>query len=69
MQKLSHPNITKILEVIDDEDHDDMFLVLEYAAGGELFDRIVSNKKLEEPVAKFICFQSFLAIQYLHSHG
>ena len=34
MKQLDHPNVVKLFEVIDTEDT--LFLILEYAAGGEV---------------------------------
>ncbi len=38
MKKLRHPNMTKLHEVIDDAEHDKMFLVLELVTGGQVMD-------------------------------
>lgn len=35
MKLLNHPNIIKLFEIIDT--HDTLFLVMEYASGGEVF--------------------------------
>ena len=34
--QISHPNITKIFEIIDDENHDYMYIILELADLGQL---------------------------------
>ena len=34
--QISHPNITKIFEIIDDENHDYMYIILELADCGQL---------------------------------
>ncbi|RHY28300.1 hypothetical protein DYB32_006083 [Aphanomyces invadans] len=38
MKKLNHPNLTKLHEVIDDAEHDKMYLVLELVKGGQVMD-------------------------------
>ncbi|RHZ39214.1 hypothetical protein DYB26_001147, partial [Aphanomyces astaci] len=38
MKKLRHPNLTKLHEVIDDAEHDKMYLVLELVTGGQVMD-------------------------------
>lgn len=46
MKLLDHPNIVKVYEIIENEDR--IYLIMEYAAGGELFEYIVGKEKLEE---------------------
>lgn len=41
-------------------------LVMEYCPHGELFDRIVSKNRLEEPEACFYFYQLVEALSYLH---
>jgi calcium-dependent protein kinase len=42
LTKLDHPNIVKYYETYDDTKY--MYLVMEYCSGGELFDKIASQK-------------------------
>ncbi len=42
LTKLDHPNIVKYYETYDDVKY--MYLVMEYCSGGELFDKIASQK-------------------------
>lgn len=44
----------------------EVYIILEYMAGGELSNRITS---IDEDGAKFFFFQILLAVQYLHSKG
>ncbi|KAG1682193.1 Serine/threonine-protein kinase Chk2 [Nymphon striatum] len=67
MKNLDHPCIVKIENVIDTPDY--LYIILELVEGGELFDRIVSCKKLKESNAKLLFYQMVLAVQYLHSQG
>eukprot|EP00092_Neocalanus_flemingeri_P027694 GFUD01030059.1.p1 GENE.GFUD01030059.1~~GFUD01030059.1.p1 ORF type:complete len:517 (+),score=176.52 GFUD01030059.1:90-1640(+) len=68
LQDLEHPCITKVLEVVEDENM--LIIVMEYAAGGELFDQVVADhdaKKLSEDIAKHQFYQISHTIAYLHS--
>jgi 5'-AMP-activated protein kinase, catalytic alpha subunit len=49
LKQLHHPNVVQIYEIIETEK--DLYLVMEYASGGELFDLIVQNQKLKERLA------------------
>jgi serine/threonine protein kinase len=49
---LNHPNIVKLLEIIEDEEKQITYLVFEYVGGGELFGYIISNGRLTEIVAR-----------------
>jgi 5'-AMP-activated protein kinase catalytic alpha subunit len=44
MKLFRHPHIIRLYEVI--ETPTDIFMVIEYVAGGELFDYIVANGKV-----------------------
>lgn len=37
--------------------------------GGELFDRVVGNKRLKEATCKLYFYQMLVAVQYLHENG
>lgn len=41
LKKLRHPNIIMLYEIIETEK--ELYLIMEYANGGELFDYIVKN--------------------------
>ena len=65
MQKLNHPNITKILETFEDEKF--YFIIMEYINGGNLFSFVKKRRKLSEKVAKFLFKQIILGIKHIHS--
>lgn len=67
MKQLDHPNVVKLFEVIDTEDT--LFLVLEYAAGGEVFDFLVEHGRMKEKVAREKFRQIVSAIEYCHGLG
>ena len=53
-----HPHIIKLYEVIPTAS--DIFLILEYVAGGELFEYIVRHGKSTEKEARFF-FQQIIS--------
>jgi len=67
MKKLQHPNIIQLMEVVDTQDT--LYLILEYASGGELFDAIVNKGFYGEADAAKIIKQILEAIKYVHNHG
>jgi len=62
--KLDHPNVIKLHETF--ETSDKVFMVFEYAEGGELFQRIVSQGRLSEQEARKIFRQIVAAVDYCH---
>lgn len=67
VQRLDHPGIIKLIDVIEDESA--FYIVLEYCGGGELFDFIISRQRVEEPLAKRFFKQIVLAVGYCHSQN
>ncbi|XP_039295551.1 titin homolog [Nilaparvata lugens] len=66
MSSVQHPNIIHIYEVF--ENREKMVLVMEYAAGGELYDYISEKKVLNEAEARRIFRQIATAVYYCHKH-
>ena len=66
LQRLNHPHISRLYEVI--ETPTDIFLIMEYVSGGELFDYIVSRGRLHEDEARLFFQQLVSAIAYCHCH-
>nr|XP_051682608.1 serine/threonine-protein kinase Chk2 isoform X2 [Oryctolagus cuniculus] len=66
LKKLNHPCIIKIKNFFDAEDY---YIVLELMEGGELFEKVVGNKRLKEATCKLYFYQMLLAVQYLHENG
>ena len=67
LQKMDNPGIIRIFDCFQTETH--FLILLEYLAGGELFDKIVQIGKFKENDAKFVFYQILLAMRYLHSKG
>ena len=65
LQSVSHPNIINLEDVIDTKDF--LYIILELAEGGELFDKIIDKSRLNETEAKLYFYQMASAISYLHS--
>ncbi|KDR86014.1 hypothetical protein GALMADRAFT_205245 [Galerina marginata CBS 339.88] len=63
MRTLRHPHIIKLYEVISTPT--DIIFVLEYA-GGELFNYIVANGRMDEPRARRFFQQIISGIEYSH---
>ena len=64
---MDHPNIVKLYEVFQDSSY--YYLVLEYMAGGELFDKIVLKETYTEDEARKVLLPIIDAIRYLHDLG
>ncbi len=62
---MSHPNIIAFYGVITNDDA--IYILLEYAKGGELFDDIVSKGRLEEAEAALMFTEMASSIGYIHS--
>lgn len=66
LKTLDHPNIIKLYEVYEDKDC--VYLVQEFCEGGELFDFIAEQEKLEEKEAARIFHQITSSILYCHKN-
>ena len=64
---LRHPVVVQMYEIIESEK--ELFLIMEYARGGELFDFIVSHKRVKEKEASRFLWQIISGIEYLHKLG
>lgn len=67
MRLVDHPNILKLIDVLESGRH--LYIILEYAEQGELFDYLVSNRFLAEDVAIEFFRQIVIALEYLHKRG
>jgi serine/threonine protein kinase len=67
MKILKHKHVVGLREVLQSSKH--IYIVLELITGGELFDRIVSLKKFDEPTARKFFQQLINGVEYCHAHG
>ena len=65
MKLMDHPNIVRIYDVFEGER--DLFLVLEYVDGGELFDYLVNNGRMEPHKALCYFKQIVYGLAYAHA--
>jgi len=66
-RSLRHPNIVQFRKIILTETH--LAIVMEYASGGELFDRICDAGRFSEAEARFFFQQLISGVAYCHSKG
>lgn len=65
MEGLQHPNVVRLYEVVETPSR--LYLVLEYAGGGDLHTRIFNEGKLSDINSKVAFAQILSAIKYLVS--
>jgi 5'-AMP-activated protein kinase catalytic alpha subunit len=66
LKRFSHPHIIRLYEVIHTPS--DIFVVMEYVSGGELFDYIVQKGRLTETEARHFFQQIIAGVEYCHYH-
>ncbi|PYH81402.1 Pkinase-domain-containing protein [Aspergillus uvarum CBS 121591] len=64
---VSHPNLLCLKDTFDESDG--VYLVLELASEGELFNLIVSKQRFSETETRHIFIQIFEGLKYLHDRG
>ncbi|CAF2152813.1 hypothetical protein BRARA_A02503 [Brassica rapa] len=64
-RSLRHPNIIRFKEVVLTPTH--IAIVMEYAAGGELFERICSAGRFSEDEARYFFQQLISGVSYCHA--
>ena len=67
LKSIRQPHIIKLYEIIETKAR--IFLIMEYACGGELFDYIVRKDRLPEKEACRFYNQIVSGIEFLHSKG
>ncbi|XP_073333501.1 serine/threonine-protein kinase NIM1 [Pagrus major] len=65
MEVLRHPNVVYLYEVVEMPSR--LYLVLEYAGGGDLHNKICNEGKLSDNASKITFAQILSAIKYMHS--
>jgi serine/threonine-protein kinase NIM1 len=66
MQKISHPHIIRLYEVIHTQER--LYICMEYAPDGELYSKISNEGKASERDAKIIFSQIVGAVAHMHRH-
>jgi [calcium/calmodulin-dependent protein kinase] kinase len=66
LKKLSHPNIVRLYEVIEDEQMDTIYMVFELLSMGPVMDLTVHPEPFSEIDALMYFRQLVLAVEYLH---
>ncbi|KAK3839583.1 MAG: kinase-like domain-containing protein [Linnemannia elongata] len=64
---LQHRNISKFLE--SKEEPECIYIFVEYAAAGELFDKIEPDRGIQEDLAHLYFLQLISGVRYMHSRG
>lgn len=59
-----HPFVVKLFYAF--QDHEKLYLILEYAQGGELFTHLAMERMFPEEVASFYMAEMVLALEHLH---
>ncbi|KAI8928902.1 kinase-like domain-containing protein [Entophlyctis helioformis] len=67
LKLLHHPHIVKVYDVV--ETNDFIYIVMEYAVGGELFDYIVAHKRVKEKEARSFFRMVLSAVDYCHKNA
>ncbi|KAM9187310.1 serine/threonine-protein kinase DCLK3 [Dugong dugon] len=67
IQSLSHPNIVKLHEVY--ETAREVYLIMEYVQGGDLFDAIIESVKFPEREAALMIMDLCKALVHMHDKG
>ncbi|KAF7458505.1 putative histone kinase SNF1 [Cryptosporidium felis] len=67
LQSVIHPHIIRLYQVIDTPS--DIYMVMEYVPGGELFDYIIQKGRLSEEEARKFFQQIISAMEYCNFNG
>jgi len=65
LKLIRHPHIIQLYEII--ETRRQLYLIMEYASGGELFDYIVANGRVQEPEACRFFHQIIAGVEKIHA--
>lgn len=66
LKLVEHPFLIRMWGTFQDSKN--LFMVMDYIEGGELFSLLRKSQRFPNPVAKFYAAEVTLAIEYLHSH-
>ncbi|OAO12683.1 protein kinase [Blastocystis sp. ATCC 50177/Nand II] len=77
MKRLRHPNLVALVDVIDDAERDQIYMIIEYVENGQVmyydpashhFTSKLTNGVLPEDHAKKYLYDIVSGLQYLHMH-
>ena len=66
LKLVEHPFLIRMWGTFQDSKN--LFMVMDYIEGGELFSLLRKSHRFPNPVAKFYAAEVALAVEYLHSH-
>lgn len=66
LKLVEHPFLIRMWGTFQDSRN--LFMVMDYIEGGELFSLLRKSQRFPNPVAKFYAAEVTLAVEYLHSH-
>lgn len=66
LKLVEHPFLIRMWGTFKDSKN--LFMVMDYIEGGELFSLLRKSQRFPNPVAKFYAAEVVLALEYLHSH-
>eukprot|EP00442_Polarella_glacialis_P001907 CAMPEP_0115136876 /NCGR_PEP_ID=MMETSP0227-20121206/56642_1 /TAXON_ID=89957 /ORGANISM="Polarella glacialis, Strain CCMP 1383" /LENGTH=994 /DNA_ID=CAMNT_0002544009 /DNA_START=12 /DNA_END=2996 /DNA_ORIENTATION=+ len=65
LKLIRHPHVVQLFEIIETKGQ--LYLIMEYACGGELFDYIVNTQRIPEPEACQFFHQIIAGVEKIHS--
>ena len=77
MEGLNHPNIVNLKDYSDKgkikksngKEIDCIYITLELATGGEMFEYVATTGRFDEPIARFYFKQMIDGLNYVHKRG
>ena len=67
LKLVEHPFLIRMWGTFQDARN--IFMVMDYIEGGELFSLLRKSQRFPNPVAKFYAAEVILALEYLHGHN
>ena len=67
MKILDHPHLLNLYDVLESKRH--IYIVIEYASHGELFDFLIERRSLNPNVAMHFWRQIIYGVDFLHTHS
>lgn len=67
LKSIQHENVVSMIEVLKSSNH--FYIVMELITGGELFDKIVAQKRFDEKTSRRYFQQLIDGLSYCHNKG